>query len=183
MRAFLSAVLLVSSCGQSMAASQYDWLKNKESANAVVMDRRFDSLLRNTAPSYRGDLGFGRGHVRLSTEFSDGIGIPFPEEITIVENTYISLGGCQPHDCPNKSFLWVDSKEQKSIGAIVHSIFDGRFEENPSLLVFSKQYQCNNLPEQFVKALNSWLGAANVQVLHFRFIGIEGKVEVGCFKL
>lgn len=79
--------------------------------------------------------------------------------------------------CLEKGWVWVDLSESTAVAAVVH--YDARkknFEDNPDLLVFSKDFDVSVLPSRFKADMNKWLTDEGVdrKITKF-FINATGK--------
>lgn len=92
---------------------------------------------------------------------------PPDESISPDENSIIS-SACRLHSCDEKGFIWANSKEKKSIFAIVHFSFSGKFDSERQLFLASKYYNCTNYPETSIRYIKAWLKQINLnpKVVH-----------------
>lgn len=139
------------------AKPDFSWLKEYtgKTTNALVWDKRFDTFIKSISPMTKQD--FGLGEQNLAGVLSDALGGP-PDKVTLDDNRYITFSACVPSFCPEKGLVWVDLSESSTVAAIIH--YDSRkdnFEDNPVLLVFSKDVEVSVLPQRFKADLNKWL--------------------------
>ncbi len=87
--------------------------------------------------------------------------------VLVLQNRYVSLSACRFHSCPEKGFLWVDTKRDASIAAIYS-------DYSKSLWVFSKSYSNTNkisaLPKDFQVSLDAWLKINKGKPIRTQFI-------------
>ena len=103
-----------------------------------------------------------------------------PNKIKYLENDrYIVASACRAHSCPEKGFVWIDTKEKLLIGLILHYFFEK--EENLDdgyFLIFSKNYQTfDKLPEQFFISLKEWIKEEKINPEKIRFIGTDNSIK------
>jgi len=139
------------------AKQDFSWLKEYtgKTTNALVWDKRFGTFIKSISPMTKQDYGLGEQN--LAGALSDALGGP-PDKVTIGDKRYITFSACIFRFCPEKGFVWVDLFESTAVAAIIH--YDSRkdkFEDNPVLLVFSKNVAVSAVPQRFKADLDQWL--------------------------
>jgi hypothetical protein len=89
-------------------AYDFSWLPGVGPRTQLVMDPRFDGLLSAVVPEAR--LGDGQP-LRDSLK----LGLWLAEPPALVDGRYLLIAGCEPHNCGNRGFLWVDTVARKAI--------------------------------------------------------------------
>ena len=169
-------VMHPASSASTRTADAITWLlpRNGQSTNSVVDDGHFDSLLRLVVPSATLDLGAGRQQLRRTFwEFLHGP----PNDIIVEDNRYIIFSACRAHFCPEKAWLWCDATDGVVAGALVHYIFKGEDNGQPSLLLFSNQPTDCTLPSRCQLALDAWLKANDISPLLQRCVNSKGVIK------
>jgi hypothetical protein len=89
-------------------AYDFSWLLKAPPRTQIVMDPRFDGLLSAIAPEAR----FGDGQpLRDALK----LGVWLAEPPALVEGRYLLIAGCEPHNCGNRGFIWIDTVARKAI--------------------------------------------------------------------
>lgn len=159
---------------------KYSWLSQYKSTNRAAIDPRFAPYISSITPKYFSDLGFGLGNsALLSSQFLEALHGP-PDDIRILHDRYLVLSACQGHDCPNKGFLWIDTKSNVVVGSIIHYALDGSYERGPALLIFSTEVSCLGIPSAFMKDVDGWVHSQVGSVAKKRFINLEGTLNESC---
>ncbi len=118
----------------------FSWLKSEAKRNPemqIVMDRRFDGLLSAIVPEATLDGKNLRDALKLS--------IWLPEPTTLIDDRYVVLRGCEPHNCGNKGFVWIDTTTRQAI------IMTGD-------TLASKTTSASNIPPEFWKQADDVAG-------------------------
>jgi hypothetical protein len=155
--------------------SLFGWILQHDSTNGVVWDPHWSRLAARTTPRF--DLGPTVYRRRLLAHFEAGMGGP-PDPVRIVDDRYIVLGACVPHDCGDKAFLWIDPVDDLTIGAIASAPYQD--EATPSPIVFSRSVSCVTLPGRFRTAFDAWLIASRIKPGPIGFVGRDGKLDPHC---
>lgn len=61
-----------------------------------------------------------------------------PNDSIHPDDTSIILTACRPHSCDEKGFFWVNSKDKTSVMAMIHFVYQGKFDKSPQLFLASK---------------------------------------------
>jgi hypothetical protein len=163
---------------EAMDPSPYGWILQYDSTNSVVWDPHWPALAAETTPRF--DLGPGVHNRRLIDHFDAGMGGP-PDPVRTIDDRYLVLGACVPHDCEDKSFLWIDPVTHTSIGAIAGvSFFPMTPPFHASLVLFSRSVDCRAVPSAFDTALETWIKDNEMKVDHISFVGRDGRLDEAC---
>ena len=92
---------------EESASTDFTWLIGQHHA---VRDPRFGPLLSAIVPEAKIDDERLRDVLEQNLYLS-----PEPR---LVDGRYIVLDGCRPHDCSEKGFLWIDTREKTSVVAV-----------------------------------------------------------------
>ncbi len=173
-----TAFVVATTRAEAKDPSPYGWILRYDSTNSVVWDPHWPALAAATTPRF--DLGPGVDRRRLLDHFEAGMGGP-PDPVRIVDDRYLVLGACVPHDCGDKAFLWIDPVMRKSIGAIAGvSFFPSTPPFHASLILFSRSLDCSALPSAFDAALDRWIQDHEMSVDHVSFVGFDGRLDPTC---
>lgn len=160
---------------ESTDRTRYGWLADYATTNeAAVFDHRFVRFARGVAPPFR--FHDGIRYPGLADRFVAGLGGP-PDAIRRVDDRYLELGACVPHDCGSKSFLWVDPIDDLAIGAVAEVSYSAAEAE---VTVFSRSSRCDRIPVAFRSALTRWIEARSTSVVRARFVDPTGRVDAAC---
>jgi hypothetical protein len=88
----------------------FSWIKEfaKTEPNAqVVLDPRFSNLLVATLP----DAKLGDDSLRAALKKS----VWLPDDTKVIDDRYVIISGCEPHNCLNRGMLWIDTASQQAI--------------------------------------------------------------------
>jgi hypothetical protein len=74
----------------------------------IIWDPHFLALLRRSLPQSESWWvnGYG-GHSSVTNAVRDFLGIP--KATTLVDNRYLTITGCVPHDCTTTGMIWIDT--------------------------------------------------------------------------
>jgi hypothetical protein len=108
-----NAALCGTAAAKGVGAAGYDftWLITELKANPdrqIVLDPRYGELLSAIVPEKTLEDGQS-----LRDALTLSIFLPDPAEIAA--GRYLLISGCQPHDCGNKGFIWIDTVSRKAI--------------------------------------------------------------------
>ncbi|MBX7231657.1 MAG: hypothetical protein K1X29_06185 [Bdellovibrionales bacterium] len=116
------------------------------------------NFLKAELPKFSEDFGFGkkRQKSRLDEALITVLSGP-PDDIISPNEDSIVLTACRHHSCDEKGFYWANSKEKKSAMAIVHFVYQGKFDKTPQLFLASKNFKCGEYPAVVKSQIKAWL--------------------------
>ena len=94
----------------SSAAYDFSWLIDTVKTRPdqqLVLDPRFTAMLITIVPDAQLDGESLRGALKKS--------VWLPDDPTIIEDRYIVIAGCEPHNCGNRGFVWIDTVAKHGI--------------------------------------------------------------------
>ncbi len=149
----------------------YSWpleFKGK-SLNNILSDKRLSGLFEATVPEITTRKYLKPGDLRQDFElrFSGP-----PDDVLLREGRYLTLGGCIENACASKGMLWVDVKQNISVGVLL----DTWDEKNNFFLAVSKNINFSNLPSEFYTDLKDWLISHEATPVTGELIGYDKKV-------
>ena len=169
----LITVLFLTFSSPSYSQS-FEWIKNqKEYSNANELfwdkEKRFLKLIEKniyadkTYPSFTGTAG------TLFITIERLLGGP-PTGIKYYDNRrYVTTSACEAHACPEKAFVFIDTKEKFVIGLIRK--WDGEY------YIISKTHKTfDDLPNIFAQAVNDWESEVDVKPTEIFFIGTDAEL-------
>ena len=180
-KAILIIVLGLLWCNISLA--NFEWIKTGKfsTTNSLTWEDKFLQMIKSNISSEKFYLGMSSNNKKISLfdNFLKVLRGP-PNKIKYLENDrYIVASACRAHSCPEKGFVWIDTKEKLLIGLILHYFFEK--EENLDdgyFLIFSKNYQTfDKLPEQFFISLKEWIKEEKISPEKIRFIGTDDSIK------
>ncbi|MBN8536077.1 MAG: hypothetical protein J0M15_03400 [Deltaproteobacteria bacterium] len=147
---------------QSLSSAQisWEWVKSSKgkSTNSVIRELKKLNFLKAELPTFREDFGFEKRHKKssLSDALLTVLGGPPDESISPNENSIV-LTACRQHSCDEKGFYFADSKGKTSVMAIIHFIYEGKFDKAPQLFLASKNFKCGEYPDLVKSQIKFWL--------------------------
>ena len=163
--------------------ANFEWIKTGKfsTTNSLTWEDKFLQMIKSNISSEKFYLGMSSNNKKISLfdNFLEVLRGP-PNKIKYLENDrYIVASACRAHSCPEKGFVWIDTKEKLLIGLILHYFFEK--EENLDdgyFLIFSKNYQTfDKLPEQFFISLKEWIKEEKISPEKIRFIGTDDSIK------
>jgi hypothetical protein len=94
----------------SAAKDDFSWLieqVKKNPGQQFVLDPRFGAMLVTIVPNLQLDHESLRGALKKS--------VWLPDVARVFEDRYVFLSGCEPHNCGNKGFIWIDTVAKQGI--------------------------------------------------------------------
>jgi hypothetical protein len=99
------------STGAASAANyDFSWVINAlktDPTQQLMLDPRFSAMLVTIVPDVQLDGESFRGAVKKSARLTD--------DPKIYDNRYVVIGGCEPHNCSNRGFVWIDTLAKRGI--------------------------------------------------------------------
>jgi hypothetical protein len=92
-------------------AYDFSWVINavkNDPDQQLVLDPRFSAMLVALLPDGRLEHRSLRGALKIS--------IWLPDPARLIDGRYLVINGCEPHNCPNKGLLWIDTVTKQAIG-------------------------------------------------------------------
>jgi uncharacterized protein YecT (DUF1311 family) len=157
-KSLLAALLCISwaarASDQYPASNSTQWLLSYKgkSTNDFARDQREAYLVRTRIPA------------KLSSDLLSALGGP-PDPVFVVDQRYVSVSACVPHDCQEKGFLWMDTKTGISLGA---------YSAPDTLLLGSNEMSPDHIPSAARRALIDWLSEYDLRSASVAFIGSAG---------
>lgn len=127
-----------------------------KSTNAMVQDARLKALVSARMPR------------ALVDDLLGSLGGP-PDPVVVADRRYVGMSACRPHACPEKGFLWVDTRSSAALGA---HFLDG------DLLLGSNGMTAQAMPPAAKRALIDWLSGQNLRTTSAAFVGRSGQRTV-----
>lgn len=138
------------------AAYDFSWVINEVKRNPdqqLVLDPRFSSMLVSLVPDAMLEHQSLRGALKKS--------VWLPDAARFIDDRYLVISGCEPHNCENRGLLWIDTATKQAIAIT-----------NGSLA--SRSTDPSRIPELFWKhvldVFGPWTGDETVE-----YIGPSGK--------
>jgi uncharacterized protein len=154
----------------------FSWLKSYDgkTTNSVCWNDRFAEFLKTITPSVK--LRLSDDDWPLLETLQEFLCGP-PDDVKVSENRYVVLAGCRAHSCSEKAWIWIDTAENRAIGALIHYFFGTQEAgESPFLLVFSTTVDSSAIPSRAWKELDTWLQSEELKGEIRRFVGSDGQV-------
>jgi hypothetical protein len=104
------AVIAKTTASASAASYDFSWMMSevkKHPSGQLVLDPRFGTMLMTIVPDAQLEFRSLRGEVKMS--------VWLPDDPKIIDDRYIVISGCEPHNCGNKGFVWIDTKTKQGI--------------------------------------------------------------------
>ena len=180
---FLRKKNLKKYCNKIRFFDDIDWFLNqtkfKNNKDLIFNDKehRFSNLIRSQVPDIQ--VPWSDKPYSLSEELIDSITLE--DDIQYLNNRkQIVVSGCVYKFCSQKGFIFV--YKNNFIGLIQH---DNKDYSAQNFLVFSKNHKSlNDLPDNFFKAVTSWIEKTNSQMgfdvikpAAVRFLGSDNKIN------
>ena len=174
---FLSASSVGASEGSQMF---YEWLTAKHkldpnlNTNQIVRSVQFNDFLEsnisNKTSLYLGMTKAGENR-NFKYHLLEVLGGP-PDKIRFGSDGTILISGCRYRSCPEKGFVWIDTKEDKQGFAIVSYFFNSKvFHSNGILVIHSDDFGSKEeFPTKFWKTIDNWLIAEKIYNYETRLI-------------
>lgn len=163
----------------------YNWLSSQNkynNSNALYWDEDFQIYLKTAVNRIELYLGINgkRSKSDLLDIFKRTLVGP-PDYLKYSDNKrFLSISACKHSDCGNKGLLWVDTKDKKNIGVILHYFYqNNEFISNGNLLIFSKNFESmTDLPNEFFDNLNQWKIKNKISPDLVRFLNSKNEIRV-----
>jgi hypothetical protein len=175
MRKILGILLIASTV--LGADADWSWVKDvkHKSTNPIVIREFYDFIILEL-PSYKADFGFEKKGMKSTLQTALGMVLGGPPKPVKRPNDHSAvLTACRYQSCDEKGFYWADSDAKKSVMAMVHFFYEGKYEKNAQLFLASKNYKCDAIPEEVKKEIKEWLKSESVVPTKTRCLE-EGKV-------
>jgi len=140
----------------SGAAYDFSWLLDEVKRNPdqqLVLDPRFGEMLVAVMPDVQIDGESLRGALKKS--------VWLPGDSRVIDNRYAVIAGCEPHNCGNRGFVWIDAREKRAI-AMTGGV------------LASKTTSASSIPAVFWKQVQDAVGIWTIEKT-VDFIGADGK--------
>lgn len=139
------------------SASTYDfsWLVTEIKTNPdsqLVRDQRFSAMLVAIVPDAQLEHESLRGALKKS--------LWLPDDARLIDDRYVVIAGCEPHNCPNRGFVWIDTGAKQAI-AMTGGVLASRTIPAP------------NIPAMFWRHTVELLHPAADETIDF--VGADGK--------
>ena len=158
----------------------FEWLSNQNehfNTNSLYWDDDFKAYLNNTIPKIDlliGNTGDKKGS--LYDNFSAVISGP-PDTLKYSEDQrYLLASACRARECPSKGLIWIDTKEEKSIGLIKHAFWESlKNIKEDQILLFSTDYE--KIPKEFLDSVKIWMKKNEVTPSVIRMINKNTQIK------
>ena len=160
-------------CASPDSQMFYEWLSAKHkldpnlNTNQIVGSVQFNDFLENNisnkTPLYLGMTKAGENR-NFKYHLREVLGGP-PDKIHFANDGTILISGCRHRSCPEKGFVWIDTKEDKQGFAIVSYFFNSKvFHSNGILVIHSDDFVSKEeFPNRFWESVDTWLNAEKIQ--------------------
>jgi len=158
----------------------FEWLSNQNehfNTNSLYWDDDFKAYLNNTIPKIDLLIGFtGDKKGSLYDNFSAVISGP-PDSLKYSEDQrYLLASACRARECPSKGLIWIDTKEEKSIGLIKHAFWESlKNIKEDQILLFSTDYE--KIPKEFLDSVKIWMKKNEVTPSVIRMINKNTQIK------
>ena len=158
----------------------FEWLSNQNehfNTNSLYWDDDFKAYLNNTIPKIDLLIGFtGDKKGSLYDNFSAVISGP-PDSLKYSEDQrYLLASACRARECPSKGLIWIDTKEEKSIGLIKHAFWESlKNIKEDQILLFSTDYE--KIPKEFLNSVKIWMKKNEVTPSVIRMINKDTQIK------
>jgi hypothetical protein len=159
---YYSVSILSLFVAQAAFCSETIWawvqISKGKNTNSIILDLQKNNFLKSELPTFEEDFGFEKKHKKNSLDeaLMTVLGGP-PDDSISPDNNSIVLTACRPHSCNEKGFYWANSKDKGSVMAMVHFVYQGKFDKSPQLFLASKNFKCGEYPEAVSIQIKSWL--------------------------
>jgi hypothetical protein len=157
--------------------TSWTWVQNTKgkSTNSVV-SKEFKIFLRAELPTFKLDLGFKKKNKKSNLSEALLNVLSGPSNQTVSPNDHsIVLSACRFQSCDEKGLYWADATTKTSVMAIVHYIYDGKFDKSPQLFIASKNFKCESINHEAIAQIKEWLSKETVNPARTRCLN-DGKV-------
>ena len=158
----------------------FQWLSNQNehfNTNSLYWDDDFKAYLNNKIPKIDLLIGFtGDKKGSLYDNFSEVISGP-PDTLKYSEDErYLFASACRPRECSSKGLIWIDTKEEKSIGLIKHAFWGSlKNIKRDQILLFSSDYE--KIPKEFLDSVKIWMKKNEVTPSVIRMINKDTQIK------
>jgi hypothetical protein len=138
----------------SAATYDFSWLMlelKKNPDGQIVLDPRFGAMLVRIVPDVQLENLSFRGALKKS--------VWLPDDPKIIDDRYVVISGCEPHNCENRGFVWIDTATKQAI-AMTGGV------------LASKTTSASRIPEVFWTHVSDTVGGWPDEI---DFIGADGK--------
>jgi hypothetical protein len=104
------ARIVAATTAASAATYDFSWLMREVKThpdNQLVIDPRFSPMLVTIVPDAQLEHESLRGALKKS--------VWLPDDPKIIDDRYIVISGCEPHNCGNKGLIWIDLATKQAI--------------------------------------------------------------------
>ena len=163
----------------------YNWLSSQnkyDNSNALYWDEDFQIYLKTAVNKIQLYLGINGKLPKsdLLDIFKKTLVGP-PDDLKYSDNKrFLSISACKASECGNKGLLWVDTKDKKNIGVILHYFYqNNEFISKGNLLIFSKNFEeVTDLPNEFFDSLNQWKIKNKISPDLVRFLNSKNEIRI-----
>ena len=157
----------------------FSWLSSQRKyfhTNQLYWNDDFQIYIYQTIPKIYVYLGFSKKKASLKYNFSQVISGPPDILIYSEDKRYLLASACRARECnSSKGLIWIDTKDEKSIGLIKHSFWDELDYEDNQILIFSSDYL--ELPNDFINSVIAWMKKNEIVPSKVRFIGTDNSIK------
>lgn len=158
---------------QDSNAKFYSWLLDKKlsnndlTTNELISEKRFQDFLReNITVSKAYYMGMTQKDVKdtFYNHLNVVLGGP-PDTIELDANGTFLISACRFRSCPEKGFVWIDTKADASVFGILAFFLDDLYYSNGILAIHhSKSEISEETHQRFKSALVEWLSERDIKL-------------------
>jgi hypothetical protein len=104
------AAIAKTTASASAASYDFSWVMSEIKKNPdsqLVLDPRFGAMLITIVPDAQLEFRSLRGEVKMS--------VWLPDDPKIIDDRYIVIAGCEPHNCTNRGLVWIDTSTKQAV--------------------------------------------------------------------
>ena len=158
----------------------FAWLSKQIASNSelntndLIWDNEFLSFLSTNLPDgqlyYFGQTKKGEKET-LNYHMINVLGGP-PKQVKVIKKDQYFISGCRFRSCPEKGFVWMDSKNNYVIfGLLVYYVDEKEYHKDGILVLFSRDFDyLDETPIEFDETLTEWFDQVSVDPKEIRFI-------------
>ena len=104
------AAIARTTAAASAASYDFSWVMAEAKfrpEHQLVLDPKFGSMLVAIVPDKQLEHESLRGALKKS--------VWLPDDPKVIDDRYVVISGCEPHNCGNKGFVWIDTATKQAI--------------------------------------------------------------------
>lgn len=158
----------------------YQWLLTEHekdtdlNTNQIIRADEFNSFLETNIthqpPIYLGMTKKNKKET-FTSHLRKVLGGP-PDKISVNQEGIIIISGCRFQSCPEKGFIWIDTKSKKQVFVIVSYFFEKEvYNRDGFLVTYSSDFkEIEKLPSLFQNSLKLWLKQEKLEDAKIKFL-------------